>query len=1724
MTKNLLNKRFNSSKIKVCFSSLLASSVIALVSLPTQGQVLNSTFSATPPESSRDDPPIVMMSLSRDHQYFFRAYNDYTDLDPEDLTDVDENGNPNIETTYKHSFSYFGYFDSTKCYAYDSTPGVYRPDSFADTNTNYCSLAGQDNLWSGNFLNWLSTTRMDIVRRIFFGGLRSTDTPSETILERAYLPSDAHSFAKYYNGDDIDLLTPFNPRHDGEPGDSRPGFDNIDEGITFCNTTYEPSATSSQNVTRPPQIRAVEGNWQLWASNERWQCTWDEERSAQGNSNNPVLSFIDAEIEHPNQVDEGGLEFTARVQACVPDLIGTENCKTYPDGTVKPIGILQIYGDDGLINFGLMTGSFDNNTEGGVLRKNAGPLADEVDVTGTGEFIFTNQSDSIIKFLSFIRPWGYNTDEGTYTGGSGLDTDEFDDCTFQLIDIPDNQCRSWGNPISEVFAETIRYLAGLEPNEAFEADDTTFITGLNSPEWEDPIQENVNECSDLNTILINASVSSFDNDSNDLSDVPGGLNGNTISPTGSITNEWTNRVGEQENINGNDFFIGVGSDVQDEICTSKRINQLSDALGLCPEAPTVSGSFSMAGIAYYAHNNDIRDDLDGNQTVNTFAISLATNVPVITVPRMDDDAQEVQILPAYRLQRNNGEGGGALVDFRIVQPHTRIDPNDDKFEAVYYVNWEDSEQGGDYDQDLWGTIRYLLDESDNTLTITTDVIAESTNQDQLFGFVTNGTTQDGFHAYSGIEGANFGEVVPNSDPVRRVDSTGVVSCNNCRPGDPAESHTFSIASTAAATLESPLFYAAKYGGFTETLENDEELTVTDEPDEIGEWDAINNTTGLSGADGLPDNFFFVTNPETLFSSIESALDRILSEDRSSSSAVANFAGSNGFENIIIQGTYQELIRDSDLNEAIWTGEIFSFFIDSFGFFREDNQVLGTQGELDSYSIDRAFRYDTSGEAPSIQFIDVQVDPQTNTPVLDATGFPVTTDSLNVGIDELDTLWSGGERLRNLNNDSVRTQRIYSSQIPSSITSDENSRYIFTYIDEDLDGVVDAGEQRAFDSALINSTTTPFFGVTEEAEATSIVDFIRGYEDPNSNFRNRTLTINDNDVVFRLGDIVNSTPLVVAGPSENYDTEFGDQSYAAFREQYSDRRQVAYVGANDGLLHAFNAGFRDVSSTDVVFETSPGTQTDHPLGSELWAYAPFNLLPHLQFLASADYSHVFYVDGDPQAYDVKIFNDDATHPEGWGTILVVNMRQGGGDFPVTTEDGTEHIARSAYIILDITDPEQPPTVLAEVTDPDLNLTLSEPDLFYDCGNFCDDNNPNNNFNGSWQLLFGSGPNNVRTLTTFETAKIFAYDLESGTLEQHTVTEGGNSVQDSFVSSVIVRDWDNGALGFRNDDVAYFGTIGLDGNGDETGAVYRYFPDNTDETNLLIDVDRPVLQPVIALNRETLGNDILASWVYIGTGIFITRENGSTSEIESILGVIEPVNSFQLEQLDDQPFNPDFESSSLLTYATVNIADLVNVTDIDVINNDNGALGDDVNTGDFTAPVDDANSAENFGELSNFIVNESSGWIRNLPSGTIATDPSARITDQISPLLDQLFFTTFTPASDTRADICDGEEGISNLFVLNQTTGTSSLFSTLGVDGGISNPSIEIGSGNASGPLVFTSESIGSNEGVVIVQRQDGSLTPEFDANCDETVEDCNGAPPRAINNIQTIRSGWREILN
>jgi type IV pilus assembly protein PilY1 len=125
------------------------------------------------------------------------------------------------------------------------------------------------------------------------------------------------------------------------------------------------------------------------------------------------------------------------------------------------------------------------------------------------------------------------------------------------------------------------------------------------------------------------------------------------------------------------------------------------------------------------------------------------------------------------------------------------------------------------------------------------------------------------------------------------------------------------------------------------------------------------------------------------------------------------------------------------------------------------------------------------------------------------------------------------------------------------------------------------------------------------------------------FRNRTSL---------LGDIVNSDPLFVSEENFGYDKLSGDEGtlYVDYVVGKSSKTPVIYVGANDGMLHAFKASD----------------------GSELFAYVPGLIYANLPSLTKPNYSHKYYVDGAPTVGDVY-YGGSA-----WKTVLVTPLGAGG----------------------------------------------------------------------------------------------------------------------------------------------------------------------------------------------------------------------------------------------------------------------------------------------------------------------------------------------------------------------------------------------------------------------------------------------------------------------------------
>jgi type IV pilus assembly protein PilY1 len=538
--------------------------------------------------------------------------------------------------------------------------------------------------------------------------------------------------------------------------------------------------------------------------------------------------------------------------------------------------------------------------------------------------------------------------------------------------------------------------------------------------------------------------------------------------------------------------------------------------------------------------------------------------------------------------------------------------------------------------------------------------------------------------------------------------------------------------------ESLLQSAARYGGFIDS--NGNSL-----PDLQAEWDA--------DGDGVPDNYFSAgtaeDSAEELTDALGAATQNILLRNTLShtgaGSAASVVSSTRAGEGAVYQAVFYPTYKD----KVTWAGEVHALLVDAYGNMREDtngNKGLDLADDLivvfDSTAPGNVFLYeDLNGDG---QLTDSEKASQ-------PAGFPQSTTT-----DQVKYLWSTTPWLNGISDADVVTQRIYATT--------EQKRYIVTLIDGNGNMVADTGDQVDFDTShyatispylhLFNPFTTPPPGFNETTAAQAQINFIRGLDQDKMRNRSYPDPTTGTAITYRLGDVIDSTPTAVGPPAEGYDLIYRDATYQSFYAKYRNRRTVVYAGANDGMFHAFNGGFArsyiDPLTKKPVFkfdtlscrECSPAsTETQFALGAELWAYVPFDLLPHLYWLTRFDYQHVYYCDLKPRVFDVKIFAADADHPNGWGTILVGGMRFGGGRIRTDknhngTFEAGDVTMKSAYFILDITNPEAPPKVLAEVSCDDLGYTTSYPGLV-----LMRDDAATPAVN-NWYLVLGTGPNGVQ----------------------------------------------------------------------------------------------------------------------------------------------------------------------------------------------------------------------------------------------------------------------------------------------------------------------------------------------------------------------------------------------
>ena len=716
-----------------------------------------------------------------------------------------------------------------------------------------------------------------------------------------------------------------------------------------------------------------------------------------------------------------------------------------------------------------------------------------------------------------------------------------------------------------------------------------------------------------------------------------------------------------------------------------------------------------------------------------------------------------------------------------------------------------------------------------------------------------------------------------------------------------------------AEMKNPLWLAAKYGGF-------KDLNGNGIPDLDTEWKRMGEGVGKDD----PYNYFGVANMSELPTQLGNAFEAIansVATGTANSASVSQVLGGG----VSVQTQYRTEYPDSGDDEAkiIWGGSVYAFFMDKWGNLREDTDgdrklTLVTSPRPEDWNIVypdpedvpppdyeigdliihtvapasgtaapkvyrcRDFNGDNNGGRPLPSDAGAHPTPVSGNQYVYEPGIYC---ELISSLDEAKALWNAAQKVSDMD---VEQRRLYTylgdykgngkeiwQNSPGAGGGEQLEKFAFE--------AADSSDSEKANLAKLHA----LMGQASIEETKDLINYIRGTDFPEK-YRSRTARLpwdaeGSAAKVWRMGDVINSRPILVGEPNSNFHITYDDQSYAKYRQERSKRRQVAYMGTNDGVLHAVNLGFFGaLADGQASYNLNPldgsTPSPNYELGDEIWGYLPPAVLPHLQWLASPTYQHSYYVDLEPYIVDVK---DGDT----WRTILLAGLRLGGA--PIKMADGS--VSTSEFFALDVTDPESKPRLLWRFTHPSLGQTTAIPSVV------------RSEADGKWFVVLPSGPsqndtkgqpivdnNSISLLyegVSNQKARVIILDVLTG---QYARDRDKNPNSDSTPDPLMVEE-DNSffnnsylpkALNAVTDEhtkmttwshhVLYLGLSAEAGGGNQykSGAVYRLKmvkdngePEEVNNWKLtrFFKTDKPVTGAVNS-TYDQVGN----LWVIFGTG--------------------------------------------------------------------------------------------------------------------------------------------------------------------------------------------------------------------------------------------------------------------
>jgi type IV pilus assembly protein PilY1 len=380
---------------------------------------------------------------------------------------------------------------------------------------------------------------------------------------------------------------------------------------------------------------------------------------------------------------------------------------------------------------------------------------------------------------------------------------------------------------------------------------------------------------------------------------------------------------------------------------------------------------------------------------------------------------------------------------------------------------------------------------------------------------------------------------------------------------------------------------------------------------------------------------------------------------------------------------------------------------------------------------------------------------------------------------------------------------------------------------------------SLDAAVLTSlNTNPATSVTDNL-ADIRINWLRG--DRSNETSDYATTIRVRGSV--MGDVINSGPVY----KEGVDLSLSGPGYLTFAQSVSGRTGMIYVGANDGMLHAFRASD----------------------GKELFAYIPRAVATHLNKLTHPGYVHRPYVDAVPLVTEAQIGSN-------WKTLLVSGM--GGGAQGLFALDVTSPSSFGVdNVLFEFTDADDP--LMGNIVTEPVLVKLKVPGTGY-----------------KWFIAVGSGYNNYKadgaaSSTGAQAMFFISIDKAANASWQ----EGSNyfKVVLPVANSAIVNGLSNpgfvtGAAGEAT--LMYAGDLQgnlwkfdlSDGISSSTLATSVFQSGGVRKALFIAKNASDTLQP-ITTSPQVVEANTKGYMVVFGTGKFVEPSDTSTADVQSIYGI-------------------------------------------------------------------------------------------------------------------------------------------------------------------------------------------------------------------------------------------------